>query len=84
MARIDVFGAKKIANSSLSDGRENDFISKRVEIWRHVDPERCGLLHFVFEPDFGYRRYAEWALDVPMFFLVRDHQYVPAQGHAAP
>jgi glutamate--cysteine ligase len=66
------------ANSSLSAGRENDFISKRVEIWRHVDSERCGLLHFVFEPDFGYRRYAEWALDVPMFFVVRDHRYIPA------
>jgi len=68
------------ANSSLSLGRENDFVSKRVEIWRDVDPERCGLLHFVFEPDFGYRRYAEWALDVPMFFVVRDHHYIPAQG----
>jgi glutamate--cysteine ligase len=68
------------ANSSLSAGRENGFASERVEIWRHVDSERCGLLHFVFEPGFGYRRYAEWALDVPMFFVVRDHHYIPAQG----
>jgi glutamate--cysteine ligase len=68
------------ANSSISGGGENGFISRRVEIWRDTDPERCGILHFVFEPDFGYRDYAEWAVDVPMFFLVRDGRYIPARG----
>jgi glutamate--cysteine ligase len=68
------------ANSSLAGGRESGFASRRVEVWRHTDPDRCGLLHFVFQPDFGYRAYAEWALDVPMFFLVRDHHYLPMKG----
>jgi glutamate--cysteine ligase len=66
------------ANSPLTGGRENGFVSRRVEIWRHMDPDRCGLLPFVFEQDFGYRDYAEWALDVPMFFVVRHHEYIPA------
>ncbi len=68
------------ANSSLSGGRPNGFISRRVEIWRHTDPDRCGLLDFVFRPDFGYRDYVEWALDVPMFFVLRDHTYHDARG----
>jgi glutamate--cysteine ligase len=34
----------------------------------------------VFDADFGYRQYAEWALDVPMFFVVRGHRYIPAAG----
>jgi len=68
------------ANSSLSGGRVNGFSSRRVEIWRHTDPDRCGILPFVFRPDFGYRDYVEWALDVPMFFVVRDHEYLPAGG----
>ncbi len=68
------------ANSSLSAGSENGYISRRVAIWRDTDPDRCGLLHFVFERDFGYREYAEWALDVPMFFLIREGGYVPAGG----
>ena len=46
----------------------------------HTDPDRCGLLPFAFEPDFGYERYVEWAVDVPMFFLVRDGAYRPAGG----
>lgn len=68
------------ANSSLSSGLPNGFASKRLEIWRFTDPDRCGLLPMVFESDFGYRRYVEWALDVPMFFVVREGRYRPAGG----
>jgi glutamate--cysteine ligase len=46
----------------------------------HTDPDRCGQLPFVFEPDFGYQRYVDWALDVPMFFLVRGGSYRAAAG----
>jgi len=68
------------ANSPLHRGRGSGFISRRLEAWRHTDPARCGLLPFVFEEDFGYERYVEWALDVPMFFLHRAEQYLPAAG----
>jgi glutamate--cysteine ligase len=68
------------ANSSLAEGHPTGFVSRRMEIWRHTDPDRCGLLHFVFEPDFGYERYVEWALDVPLFFIVRDENYLPTPG----
>jgi glutamate--cysteine ligase len=68
------------ANSSLSEGKANGFVSRRLHIWQHTDPERTGLLPFVFEPDMGYRRYIEWALDVPMFFFVREGSYHPAGG----
>jgi len=68
------------ANSSISAGKPSGFISERIHFWRHTDPDRCGLLPFVFHPDFGYARYVEWALDVPMFFLVRDGSYLPAKG----
>jgi glutamate--cysteine ligase len=68
------------ANSSLSEGKPNGFISRRLHIWQNTDPDRTGLLPFVFEPDFGYRRYVEWALDVPLFFVLRGDRYLPARG----
>jgi glutamate--cysteine ligase len=72
------------ANSPLSEGKPNGFQSFRAEIWRHTDPDRWSLLPFAFEPDFGegtaYRRYTEWALDVPMFLIVRDGHSRPARG----
>jgi glutamate--cysteine ligase len=68
------------ANSSLSEGKPNGFVSKRLHVWQNTDPDRTGLLPFVFEPDFGYRRYVEWALDAPMFLVMRGGRYRPAHG----
>jgi len=68
------------ANSSLHLGRPSGFVSRRAWIWRHTDPDRSGLIPFVFDPGFGYARYAEWALDVPMFFIVRDGHYHAMHG----
>jgi glutamate--cysteine ligase len=67
------------ANSPIVDGRESGWLSYRVAVWEDTDPDRCGLLPFAFEPGFdddAYRRYVEWALDVPMVFLRRDGGYL--------
>lgn len=66
------------ANSFLVNGRDSGWTSFRYEVWNHVDPDRCGLLSFVFDEDFGYRRWVEYALDVPMFFVRREGRYIPA------
>ena len=68
------------ANSPLYRGKPSGFVSRRLHIWRHTDPARCGMLPFVFEPGFGYERYVEWAVDVPMFFISRDGSYLAAEG----
>ena len=68
------------ANSGLSEGKANGYVSRRLHIWQHTDPDRTGLLPIAFEPGFGYRHYVEWALDVPMFFVVRDGRYQAADG----
>jgi glutamate--cysteine ligase len=68
------------ANSFLVNGRDSGFATFRYEVWRDVDPDRCGLLPFVFDDDFSYRRYVEWTLDVPLIFLRRGGRYLPANG----
>lgn len=68
------------ANSSVAAGKPAGYVSRRLHIWRFTDPDRCGTPAFVFEPGFGYERWVEWALDVPMFFVVRDGRYLPARG----
>ena len=67
------------AASPISDGRPNGRKSYRAEVWLDVAEERCGLQPFVFEPDFGWDQYIDWALDVPMFFVYRRGQYFPQQ-----
>ncbi len=68
------------ANSSIAFGKESGFATRRVHVWSDTDPDRCGILDFVFRPDFGYRDYVEWALDIPMFFIVRGDRYIAANG----
>src|SRR5215212_4187576 len=54
------------ANSPFTDGRPNGYLSMRSEIWRDTDNARAGMVPFVFEEGFGYERYIDYALDVPM------------------
>ncbi|HEX8643139.1 MAG TPA: glutamate--cysteine ligase [Allosphingosinicella sp.] len=68
------------ANSPFTEGRPNGFLSYRSHIWSDTDPARTGMLPFVFEDGFGYERYLDYALDVPMYFVVRDGDYIDAAG----
>ncbi|MBF0357451.1 MAG: glutamate--cysteine ligase [Magnetococcales bacterium] len=68
------------ANSPFIDGKPNGFQSFRAEIWRYTDPDRCGLLPFVFEDSFGFERYVDYALDVPMLFRYQNGQYKDGEG----
>ncbi len=63
------------ANSPFTDGKPNGLRSWRGEIWRDTDNQRSGLLELCFSPDFGFADYVEWALDVPMYFVIRDGHY---------
>ena len=63
------------ANSPFTNGRPNGFKSFRGEIWSDLDPDRTGPLPFVFEEGFGFEKYVDWALEVPMYFVKRGDQY---------
>ncbi|ADO68340.1 glutamate--cysteine ligase [Stigmatella aurantiaca] len=80
---IQPFVAALYANSPLAEGRETGWKSYRLHLWTDVDPARCGLLRFAFEPGFiedAYQRYCEWALDVPVMFVRRAGTYHEAGG----
>ncbi|QIQ86635.1 glutamate--cysteine ligase [Erythrobacter sp.] len=68
------------ANSPFTEGKPNGYLSYRSHIWSDTDPHRTGMLPFVFEDGFGYERWAEYMLDVPMYFVFRDGKYIDAAG----
>lgn len=70
------------ANSPFLEGKPNGYLSYRSHIWSDTDPARTGMLPFVFEDGFGYERYADYMLDVPMYFVYRDGKYINAAGHS--
>jgi len=68
------------ANSPFTEGRPNGYLSYRSHIWSDTDPRRTGMLPFVFEDGFGYERYVDYMLDVPMYFVFREGKYIDAAG----
>jgi glutamate--cysteine ligase len=68
------------ANSPFAQGRFCGYLSYRSVVWSDTDPERCGSLPFVFEAGMGFERYADYVLDVPMYFVCRDGEYIDASG----
>ncbi len=63
------------ALSPFTEGKPNGLVSWRSDIWRDTDPDRTGILPFAFAADFGFEDYVDWALDVPMYFILRDGHY---------
>jgi glutamate--cysteine ligase len=68
------------ADSPFTEGKPNGYLSYRSHIWTDTDPDRTGMLDFVFEDGFGFERYVDYLLDVPMYFSYRGGEYIDAAG----
>jgi glutamate--cysteine ligase len=69
------------ANSPFTEGRPNGFLSYRAQVWTDTDNDRSGIPRVMFEPGFGFERYAQWLVDhVPMYFVYRDGSYIDVAG----
>ncbi|MEQ8701546.1 MAG: glutamate-cysteine ligase family protein, partial [Bauldia litoralis] len=70
------------ANSPFTEGKPNGFRSFRARIWSNTDPDRSGMLPFVFEDGMGFERWVDYVLDVPMYFVYRAGTYIDASGQS--
>src|SRR5438128_4674702 len=70
------------ANSPFTEGKPNGFLSFRSQIWLDTDPDRTGMLPWVFEPGMGFERWVDYALDVPMYFVKRGDRYIDVAGQS--
>ena len=70
------------ANSPFVDGKPSGFLSSRAQVWTDTDNARSGMPAAFFQKDFGFERYVEWLLDVPMYFIMRQGQFVDMAGQS--
>ncbi len=70
------------ANSPFTEGKPNGFLSARANVWTDTDPDRTGMLDFVFDDGFSFETYARYALGVPMYFVKRDGRYIDVAGRS--
>jgi glutamate--cysteine ligase len=68
------------ANSPFAEGKANGYRTLRGKVWTDTDPDRTGIPAVAFEDGFGFDRFADWVLDVPMYFIMRDGQWIDAAG----
>ncbi len=68
------------ANSPFYEGKPNGLLSNRAQVWTDVDADRSGMPPLMFEEDFGFERFTEWLLDMPMYFIRRNDQYIDLAG----
>ncbi len=70
------------ANSPFYEGKETKFVSLRSHVWTDVDSDRSGILPFVLNEGFGFEHYVDYALDVPMYFVIRNGKYINSSGQS--
>jgi glutamate--cysteine ligase len=70
------------ANSPFVEGKPSGLLSSRANVWTDTDPDRTGMLRFVFEDGFNFETYARYALDVPMYFVKRGEKYIDVAGRS--
>ncbi len=76
MLNLEGIATAIFANSPFNNKKLSEYKSLRSHFWHHTDKNRTGLLPFVFKKDFSFEKYVEYALDIPMYFIIRDHKYI--------
>jgi len=76
MLNLEAIATAIFSNSPFDQGKISKYKSLRSHFWHHTDPDRTGLLQFVFEQGFNFEKYTDYALNVPMYFIKRDHKYI--------
>ena len=68
------------ANSPFKEMTLSGFQSTRAHCWSDTDPDRTGIQSMLFEPQFGYEQWVDYALSVPMYFLYDNGVYHDVAG----
>ena len=76
MLNLEGIATAIFANSPFDNKKISKYKSLRSHFWHHTDKNRTGLLPFVFDKNFNFEKYVEYALDVPMYFVIRDNKYI--------
>ncbi len=76
MLNLEGIATAIFANSPFDSKKVSEYKSLRSHFWHHTDKNRTGLLPFVFEKNFNFEEYVDYALDIPMYFIIRDYRYI--------
>ena len=76
MLNLESIATAIFSNSPFDQGSISKYKSLRSHYWHHTDQDRTGLIPFVFDKDFNFEKYTDYALNIPMYFVTRNHKYI--------
>ena len=80
---LQPFATALFANAPLREGTKTGRVSERAFTWLDVDEAHSGLLVQALGGDLTYEAYVQYALDVPMYFVLRDEAgFIDARGQS--
>ncbi|USN50348.1 MAG: hypothetical protein H6731_08790 [Myxococcales bacterium] len=79
-SRLVPFLSLLCSSAAFIDGQASPYAIPRGHIWQKTDPDRTGIPSIIFDPNFGYESWINWALDVPMYFIRRGKNYINVAG----
>ena len=65
------------ANSAIIENRLNGYLSYRAKVWQNTS--RAGLPKFFLE-DMNFEKYVDFAIDMPLLFVLKNSKYLNAEG----
>jgi glutamate--cysteine ligase len=74
--KLQPLASALFANSPFTDGKPNGELSWRSGVWKDVDNQRGGYQPQMLDAGFGFESYANWCLDLPMYFIIRNAKYI--------
>ena len=80
LLNFESIGTAIFANSPFDEGKPSKYKSLRSHFWQYTDKDRTGIIPFVFDKDFNFETYTDYALEVPMYFIKRNNKYIDMTG----
>ena len=80
IAAITPVAVALFSNSPFKEKKLNNFLSYRTHIWQNTDKNRSGIPSFFLDESNSFERYVDFALEVPMYFIIKNNQYINCAG----
>jgi len=82
IAKLIPISIALFSNSPFKEGKLNGYLSYRCHVWQNTDHNRSGIPKFFFEKTNSFERYVDYALNVPMYFVIRNTKYYDCTGES--
>lgn len=80
LLKLSPFLGAMYAHSPICDGKLTNFVSYRMHVLNHNDPQRFGIRKLFFKNDFSFMDWINFCLDIPMISIKRNNRWLAVKN----